>query len=58
MRKHRRRLSEDEIFERQLKMVDALDSLLARAEISQRAYIEALIELAKWGQSKRSQLES
>jgi hypothetical protein len=51
-------LSEDEIFERSLLMVDALESLLERGEITPRQYVDAVIELAKWGQSKRALLES
>lgn len=58
MKKHRRPLSEDEIFERGLQMADALDRMLASGAITARQYSEALLDLGKWAQSKRALLES
>jgi hypothetical protein len=51
-------LSADEIFERGLKMADALDSRLARGEITERVYSEAMLDLAKWAHLQHRKIKA
>jgi len=52
-----RTLSEDEIFDRSLKMIDHLDWLINNEKITAREYGDAMLELGKWSAGKRAELE-